>query len=99
MKKLMITATILCATTGCTQQASDDGSRSSNASASVAPADQSSRTKRFVNNPNNDFSTKMKAKYVDFSFTYPEDWTEGIAPDAGNFVQVYAPRVQTQSFA
>ncbi len=102
MKKLMTTATILCATAGYTQQASNDSSCSSNASASAAPADQSSRTKQFVNNPNNDFSAKMKAKYVDFSFTYPEDWTEGIAPDAGNFVQVYAPnagRLEPFSFA
>jgi hypothetical protein len=93
MKKLMIAAAILCAAAGCKPQASDNGSRSSDSSVSAAPTDQLPGSKRFVNDPKNNFSAKMKEKYVDFSFSYPEGWREKISPEAGNFVQVYAPEV------
>ncbi len=91
MKKLMIMAAVLCAATGCREQAGNNASNSGNASAG-APATQAG-TKKFANNPNNNFSASMKEKYVDFSFDYPDGWREKIAPDAGNFVQIYAPEV------
>lgn len=53
-------------------------------------------TKRFVNNPNNNFSAKMKEKYVDFSFDYPQGWEEKIDPTERNFVQVGPPAVNGQ---
>lgn len=61
------------------------GRASANATAPAAA------TKRFVNNPNNDFSASMREKYADFAFDYPADWQQTIDKNQSNFVQVHAP--------
>ena len=81
----------LLATTGCDVSVGGNaGGSGTGADAKAAPA---AGAKRFVNDPNNNFSAKMKEKYVDFSFDYPEGWQEKIDPSESNFVQVAAPAV------
>jgi hypothetical protein len=79
----------LAGTAGCNQSPGGNGSASAPEAASKSgPA---AGTKRFVNNPANNFSAAMKEKYVDFAFDYPEGWEEKIDPSESNFVQVLAP--------
>jgi hypothetical protein len=81
----------LLAVAGCKQAVG--GIAGGSASGAAATAGPAAGAKRFVNNPNNNFSAKMKEKYVDFSFDYPEGWQEKIDPSESNFVQVAAPAV------
>jgi len=92
MNKRPIALAILLALAAC-GDANQTANNSSGNAGAAAEAPQPAGGRTFVNNPNNNFSASMKEKYVDFSFTYPEGWRERIAPDAGNFVQVYAPEV------
>jgi hypothetical protein len=79
----------LAGTAGCNQPQSGNGSAS--APEAVTKSGPAAGAKRFVNNPNNNFSAAMKEKYVDFTFDYPEGWEEKIDPSESNFVQVAAP--------
>jgi hypothetical protein len=80
----------LLALTGCNRT---EGNNATQANAGAQKSGPAAGAKRFVNNPNNNFSASMKAKYVDFSFDYPEEWEEKIDPSESNFVQVVAPPV------
>ena len=80
----------LLALAGCNRTEGNNAAQAAPASEKSGPA---AGAKRFVNNPNNNFSASMKEKYVDFAFDYPEGWEEKIDPSESNFVQVVAPPV------
>lgn len=80
----------LLAATACNRT---EGNNAAEAAPTGAKSVPTAGAKRFVNNPNNNFSASMKESYVDFTFDYPTGWEEKIDASESNFVQVVAPPV------